>query len=288
MRIMLKGSALVGIVGIFLTALSLPTIVQATPEHDLKAFRSYFEHRFPNVPLKAYAKGEWIPGINSKDALSQYQSVMQFPPQEQGISEGKQLFNKPFPNGKTYASCFPNGGKGISQNYPFFDKKSGKVVTLESAINACRVKNGVKPLPWKKGKLAQIAAYMASTSDGKPLHIVVPGNDPAALAAYERGKHFFYAKRGQLDFSCADCHKARAGKMLRAQVLSPALGMVNGFPVYRAKWGALGTIDRRFIGCNKKVKAKPFKPQSVQYRDLEYFLAYMSNGLPVTGPGYRN
>lgn len=287
MRMMFKGSGLVGIAGMVAALLVAPIGAQASPAHDLRAFRHYFRHRFPNVPLKAYAQGEWIPGINSKDALSQYDSIMQFAPQSAGVAAGKRLFLKPFSNGKTYASCFRNGGKDIRQYYPYFDKKTGQVVTLESAINACRVKNAEKPLPWKRGKMAQIAAYMASTSAGQPMHISVP-DDPVALAAYERGKEFFYAKRGQLNFSCAACHVDHAGQKLRTQTLSPALGMVNGFPVYRAKWGALGTIDRRFIGCNKKVRAKPFKAQSVEYRDLEYFLSYMSNGIPVTGPGYRN
>lgn len=287
MRRMFKGAGVIGILGAVAMLLAAPVVAQASPEHDLKEFRQFFEHRFPGVPLKAYAQGEWIPGINSEDAISQYKSIMEFPPQDEGIAAGKRLYVKPFANGKTYASCFRNGGKNIRQYYPYFDKKSGQVVTLESAINECRVKNGEKPLPWEKGQLAEIAAYMASTSDGRPMHITVP-NDPAALAAYARGKDFFYAKRGQLNFSCADCHMVHSGKKLRTQTLSPALGMLNGFPVYRAKWSNLGTVDRRFIGCNKQVRAKPFKPQSVEYRDLEYFISYMSNGLPVTGPGYRN
>lgn len=287
MRAMFKRTGLVGISGLVVALIGMPMVSQASPEHDLKAFRHFFEHRFPHVPLKAYAQGEWIPGINSKDALSQYASIMSFPPQDSDVAAGKRLFEKPFANGKTYASCFRNGGKAIRQYYPYFNKQTGQVVTLESAINACRVKNGEKPLPWKRGSLAKISAYMASTSDGKLMHITVP-NTPAALAAYENGKEFFYARRGQLNFSCAACHMVKAGKKLRTQTLSPALGMPNAFPVYRAKWGDLGTIDRRFIGCNKQVRAKPFKPQSVEYRDLEYFLSYMSNGIPITGPGYRN
>jgi sulfur-oxidizing protein SoxA len=49
----------------------------------------------------------------------------------------------------------------------------------------------------------------------------------------------------------------------------------------------MGTLHRRFGGCNGQVRAKPFKAQSVQYRELEYFLAYMSNGLELNGPGAR-
>jgi sulfur-oxidizing protein SoxA len=57
--------------------------------------------------------------------------------------------------------------------------------------------------------------------------------------------------------------------------------------VYRSKWGELGTLHRRFGGCNKQVRAKPFKPQSEEYRNLEYFLTHMSNGIEFNGPSAR-
>jgi len=202
------------------------------------------------------------------------------------ISKGEELFNKPFANGKTYASCFKNGGIAIRQNYPYFDTSKGEVITLELAINQCRQANGEKKLKWKKGAIADISAYMAYTSRGQTINIVIP-DDPRAVAAYERGKKHFYAKRGQLNMACADCHKFYSGKRIRADLLSPALGHVTHFPVYRSKWGGLGTLHRRYAGCNKQVRAKPFKAQSAEYRALEYFHTYMSNGLDVNGPGAR-
>jgi len=273
-------------IGIVLTAASialLPGTGAASPESDLKAFRDYFHKRFPNVPLDDFANGVYA---IDKASREQWEAIEEFPPYEIDIEKGKELFNTPFKNGKTYASCFPNGGIGIRQNYPYFDTKTGKVVTLESAINDCRVKNGEKPLKWKKGKIAQISAYMAYTSRGKRMNIKVP-DDPRALAAYERGKFHFYAKRGQLNMACADCHMYNAGNRIRADLLSPALGHVTHFPVYRSKWGELGTLHRRYGGCNKQVRAKPYKAQSDEYRALEYFHSYMSNGLPVNGPGAR-
>ncbi len=266
-----------------LTAL-LAVPAQASPEQDLKAFRAYFQKRFPDLKFDDFADGTYA--VGPQDRRDQWVSIMDFPPFEPALAKGKKLFETPFKNGKTYASCFPNGGIGIRQNYPYFDSKTGKIVTLEWAINQCRKDNGEKPLKWKKGKLAQISAYMASTSRGKRLNIKVP-NDPRALAAYERGKFHFYAKRGQLNMSCADCHMYNAGNRIRANILSPSLGQPTGFPVYRAKWGSLGTLHRRFAGCNKQVRAKPFKAQSDEYKALEYFLTYMSNGQPVNAPAYR-
>ena len=277
---MKKLLSIVAVLGIVAAA---PQPASATPEQDLKEFREYFKKRFPNVPFEDYVNGVYAIDSASR---AQWESIEDFPPYEINIDNGKKLFNTPFKNGKTYASCFPNEGIGIRQNYPYFDKASGKVVTLESAINDCRVKNGEKPLKWKKGAIADISAYMAYTSRGNKMNIVVP-NDPRAIEAYERGKHHFYAKRGQLNMACADCHVYNAGNRIRADILSPALGHVTHFPVYRSKWGELGTLHRRYGGCNKQVRSKPFKAQSDEYRALEYFHSYMSNGLVVNGPGAR-
>jgi sulfur-oxidizing protein SoxA len=265
------------------TLLALPYVATATPQQDLKEFQSYYMERFPDTPFEDFANG-----VYSIDAASreQWEDIEEFAPYELNISNGEDLFGKPFANGKTYASCFDNGGIGIRQNYPFFDTDRGEVITLELAINECRTANAEKPLKWKKGAIANISAYMASTSRGNVFDIKIP-DDPRALAAYERGKKHFYTKRGQLNMACADCHKFYAGNMVRADLLSPALGHLTHFPVYRSKWGGLGTAHRRYGGCNKQVRAKPFPAQSEEYRALEYFHTYMSNGLAVNGPGAR-
>jgi sulfur-oxidizing protein SoxA len=260
-----------------------PLTVQASPEDDLKAFRAFFLDRFPNVPLEDFANGVYAIDAASRE---QWESIEEFPPYEIAIEEGQELFNTPFKNGKTYASCFDNGGIGVRDKYPYFNKDTGKVHTLALEINMCREKNGEKPLKWKKGKLASILAYMSYTTRGKMIDTKV-GHDPRAIASYEKGKHFYYARRGQLNMSCAHCHVDNAGNRIRADILSPALGHVSHFPVYRSKWGGLGTLHRRFGGCNKQVRAKPFAAQSEEYRDLEYFLTYMSNGIKWNGPGAR-
>lgn len=271
---------------ISITALSfmvgLPLLAQASPESDKKAFQGYFMKRFPGTAFE-----DFINGVYSIDPMSreQWEAIEEFPPYEIAIDEGQGMFETPFKNGKTYASCFPNDGIGVRNQYPYFDTERGEVVTLPLAINECRIKNGEKPLKYKKGKLAAISAYMAYTTRGKQTDIKVSGK--GAEAAYESGKQFFYARRGQLNISCAHCHVDNSGNRIRADILSPALGHLSHFPVYRSKWGGLGTVHRRFGGCNKQVRAKPFKAQSKEYKNLEYFLTYMGNGLTWNGPGVR-
>jgi sulfur-oxidizing protein SoxA len=210
----------------------------------------------------------------------------QFPPYEFAIELGKELFTKPFKNGKTYEDCFPNKGIGIRQNYPLFDEKEGKVITLELALNNCRKANGEEPYSYVKDEMAGLTAYMAFTSRGKPFDIKIP-NDPRALAAYENGKEYFYTRRGQLNFACSTCHVQSPGERVRTEVLAPALGIMNAMPIYRSEWSGMGTTSRRYQTCNSQTRGVPLNPQDDEYRNVEYYLSYVANGLPISGPGAR-
>jgi sulfur-oxidizing protein SoxA len=258
------------------------SVANASPNDDKAAFQKYFQDKFPNTEFQDFANGVYAVDPASR---AQWEEIEEFPPYEIAIEEGEQLYNTAFKNGKTYADCLPNGGMGIAQTYPKYDDSKKKVVTLALLVNECRTMNGEKAFKYKKGKMASLLSYLAYTSRGKPIDIVVQNDD--AKAAYESGKHFYYARRGQLNMACAHCHVDNSGKRIRADILSPALGHVTAFPVYRSKWGAMGTLHRRFAGCNKQVRAKPFKAQSEEYRNLEYFLSYMSNGIKANGPGAR-
>jgi sulfur-oxidizing protein SoxA len=253
------------------------------PAADAKAFRNYFVRKFPNVKLEDFVNG---PYALNEDMRRQWEEKEQFPPYEFSLEMGKEMFARPFGNGKGYPDCFPNQGIGIRQNYPYFDDKEGKVVTLELALNRCREANGEPPLSYVDDEMAALTAYMAFTSRGKPFDIKIP-DDPRALGAYQNGKRYFYTRRGQLNFSCATCHVQNPGERMRAEVLAPALGILNAMPIYRSEWGGMGTISRRFTTCNSQIRGIPFDPQDEEYRDLEYYLSYVSNGLPISGPGAR-
>ncbi len=264
-------------------ALSLTPLVatQASPAEDLEALQGYFKKKFTDVALDDYKNGVYAIDAASRE---QWEEMEEFPPYELAIDDGEILWGKKFANGKSYADCFGDVG-AIRGKYPHYDEANDDVVTLEGALNKCRVDNGEKPFKWKKGKLAKLSAYVAYQGRGGKVDVKVSGEK--AEAWYNTGKNFFYAKRGQLNMACADCHVYYAGQNIRADKLSPTLGHTTHFPVYRSKWGNLGTLHRRYAGCNKQVRAKPFKAQSKQYRALEYFHAYMSNGLELNGPGSR-
>lgn len=266
-----------------LAILTMASIASATPEQDKETFQRYYTEQFPNIAMDDFGNGVYA---LDQDARDQWESMNDFPPYEDDLEEGEELFNTAFANGKNYASCFDNGGENIRQNYPKFDVKRNTVITLELAINECRATNGEQPLPYKKGDIAKLSAYMASTSGGSAINVVIPDNKKA-IAAYQAGKQYFYSKRGQLNFSCANCHVQNVGRKARSETLTPALGLPTHFPAYRMKWAGFSTLHRRFASCNKQVRAQPLQGQSEAYRNLEYFLTYMSNGLPVNGPASR-
>jgi L-cysteine S-thiosulfotransferase len=253
------------------------------PQTEFKAFRKYFTERFPKVPLNDFVNGPY-----SMDAglRKQWKAIDEFPPYEFAVEQGKQMFATPFKNGKTYADCFPNQGIGVRQMYPMFDAKSGQVITLEVAVNQCREANGEKPFDYTKDDMAAVTAYMAFTSRGKPFDIKIP-SDPRALAAYKKGEQYFYSRRGQLNFSCASCHVQSPGEHIRTEVLAPALGITAALPIYRSAWSGMGTTTRRFRTCNEQTRGVPLSGGDENYRDVEYYLSYMANGLPISGPGAR-
>ncbi|KXJ50289.1 sulfur oxidation c-type cytochrome SoxA [Neptuniibacter pectenicola] len=254
------------------------------PEADRIALQNYYKSRFPNTEFADYVNGIYSVDADSRE---QWVELEEFPPYEFDVEKGEELFNTAFANGKGYADCFENGGIGIRHKYPYWNKEEGTVKTLEQEINECRVKNGEEAFKWGKGPIAQVSAYMAWTSRDKVFDIQIPADDPRAKAAYLEGKKFFYSKRGQLNLSCANCHLQGSNIRIRADLPSPQLGHVTHFPVFRSKWGELGTLHRRYSGCHKDSRSNPLKPQAEEFRNLEYFQSYMSNGLVANGPGAR-
>ena len=264
----------------------------ADPAADLNQFREYFKKKFPTVPFDEYANGLYIlPGM--EEYREQWDLVNEFPPYELGFEKGKKRWETPFKNGKTFASCFKNSGKNIAQGYPYWDEASQQVRTAEMDINDCLKKNG-EPEYTNLDKdtktrvaLAELTAYFYSLSKGQRVKISI--SSPGAVKAYEEGKKFWWQRRGQLNFACANCHMDLAGKNFGGnQPLSAALGHPVGWPAFRLGWGRLETIHQRYATCNSQVRAKSFKRGSEIYNNLQFYETYMSSGLPLTAPSMRN
>ncbi|MEQ9361271.1 MAG: sulfur oxidation c-type cytochrome SoxA, partial [Rhodospirillales bacterium] len=103
---------------------------------------------------------------------------------------------------------------------------------------------------------------------------------------FKKGEEFYNQRRGQLDMACKHCHEDFPGAQLRANVLSEGQG--NGFPVYRLKWNGVGSLHRRFRGCNKQVRSSAYGYGSDEYLALELYVMWRGRGLPVETPAVRN
>jgi sulfur-oxidizing protein SoxA len=194
------------------------------------------------------------------------------------------------PDGEANKSCEDCHGdaeesmKGVKVRYPAYYQPWGKMINVELRINECRV-NNQKAKAWKyeSKEMMGLASFIGYQSRGMPMAVDIGGK---ATPFFQKGKEFFYQRRGQMDMACANCHEDNSGNMIRANLLSE--GMVNGFPTYRLKWQGVGTLHRRFKGCNDQVRATPYKRGSDEYVNLELYMAWRSKGLAVETPSVRN
>ena len=253
----------------------------AESEHDRKAFRAMYQQKFPQVGLDDFVLGVYA--IDTK-LRAQYDAINEFPPYEFDLDEGKDSAYRRLPDGSNLVECLGENRRTGVNNYPIYDEKKGEVISLPVAINRCLERAGQAPLSYRKLPLSKTLAHLNYAARGTRRDVAEPASEQSR-SAYNAGKVYFNTKRGQLNLSCADCHVRAAGKHLREQTLAPLLGAVNHYPVYGLNWGALGTLHQRFVGCLEQVNAESEDLQSKVFRELEYFLTVMANGLPMVGPG---
>ncbi len=254
----------------------------SSPEQDRADFVRYFRDRFPGIELEQYVHGALM---LSEDAKAQYDSIMEFPPFQGDIERGRRLWQAPFRNGRTYASCFPNGGRNVAAKYPYFDDKLDRVVTFEMAINRCRRDNAEPELDYgDPGAMGVLTAYARTLSDGSIVDIKVESS--GARRSYEEGRALYHRRIGQLNLACASCHVTHAGNYFRDEILSPGLGQTTHFPVFRGG-EFLFTLHMRYQRCMEAMRAAPFAAGSEELNNLEYFHSYLSNGLPLKASVYR-
>lgn len=270
-----------------LSALALGVSIVATspaafaidPEKDRQQLVDFFKAKSPNIAFEDYKDGGYI---YNADKRAQWEAVEEFPPYLDSVDAGEALYQQ---DQAVYEKCFGDDPSNVRAHYPYFDEKTQEVVTLEWAINLCREAAGLKPFKYKKGDIAKLSAFFAYQARGQKINVKIESE--GAKKAYEAGREFYLKPRGQFALSCAKCHTYNSGRYARADLLSPNLGHTTHFPVFRAKWQELGTLHRRYAGCQQNMRAVAYKPQSEMFRNLEFFQAYTSNDLEINGPGYR-
>ncbi|NVK19282.1 MAG: sulfur oxidation c-type cytochrome SoxA [Methylocystaceae bacterium] len=187
--------------------------------------------------------------------------------------------------GKSCQSCHGDveSMKGVGAVYPKFDPEVGDLLNLEKRINLCR-SEGMQATPWKweSDELLGMTALVKMQSRGMPVNVAIDG---PAKEYFDKGLKFYNTRIGQMDMACKHCHIDQNGTYMRAELLSQ--GQANGFPTYRLKWQKLGSLHRRFRGCNNNIRAAKLKNGSPEYMALELYVTWRGNGLPIEAPSVR-
>lgn len=266
-----------------------------TAPETLKAIQRHFKETAPHIKGDAFVDGAMNYSRGSKQYNKMWMDRMQddFDQPETyaaAMAEGKRLWETPFANGKTFASCFRKGGKGAAAEYPRVGA-SGKVETFENALNLCLIANNEKPLDFDDMKtMGALSIVARKLSNGHRIKMKVTTD--AEKAAFARGKSIFYTRVGKLEQACAHCHIQHAGQTARTEELSPVIGQAAHFPVFRPNKVtgdlAVVTLQNRYKGCQKNTQVEhPIKPGSDESNDLEYFHTYISNGMPLSTGVFR-
>ncbi len=202
------------------------------------------------------------------------------------VDRGAVLFADAREGSPACASCHEANGEalqGVAAHYPAVDETSGRLLNLEGRINTCRERHQKRDrLDYESDDLLALTAYVAGLSRGAPIAASVGG--PAAKYA-ERGRDYFYTRRGQFNISCNQCHNDYWGQKLRGDTISQGHG--NGFPAYRLEWQSIGSLHRRFRDCDAGVRAEPLEYGSDTYVALELYLASRAEGLLIETPAVR-
>jgi sulfur-oxidizing protein SoxA len=187
---------------------------------------------------------------------------------------------------KSCADCHGDAAKSmraVAARFPAYSPPAGRVINLEQQINRCRTqRQGAIALVYESKQQLALTAFVSLQSRGLPQNVAIDGK---ASSSFARGREFFEMRRGQLNLSCANCHEQNVGSRLRGEPISQ--GQVNGFPIYRQLWQAMGSTHRMFAWCNEAVRAEPYGAGSQEYVDLELYVRWRGSGLPMETPAIR-
>lgn len=170
----------------------------------------------------------------------------------------------------------------LASSLPRVDR-SGAVQTLETQINVCQTSRLQRPTyPIESAPLLALSSYLAFSARGEMQRL---SSDVVRSNAWKRGRDAFTRVQGRLDFSCAACHDKMAGKRVRTQAISQGHGV--GFPAYRVEWQGVGSLNRRLRACYFGMETGVPAASDPALLDLELYLAWRSEGLPIEAPAVR-
>src|SRR5690606_16942048 len=123
------------------------------------------------------------------------------------VETGQQLWNKvEGDKGFSCASCHEDAAetmRGVATRYPQYDETRNGLINLELRINEMRTAYmEAEPYAYESSEMLALTTYVAHQSRGMPIAVETEG---PAQSFFEKGRDFYFERRGQLDLSCSQC-----------------------------------------------------------------------------------
>ena len=262
-------------------ALAFPLAAAAGAEEVRSAILAAQKERHPSL-----ASADLAAGSAAFDPARRDQAEVNRPAPgaAEAIEAGRKIWTRKFAKGKSLAGCFPNGGRRIATAYPQYDPRVKRLVTLETAINQCLKTHG-QPLldAGDPQAMGSVLAYVRSLSEGQK--ISVRTGTVAAESAFEEGRRIYFTRMGQQNYSCASCHLRHSGSYFGDTAIPSPVGSATQWPLLRERRPV--SLQMQLRECLDRMGAAPFPAGSDELAHLDYFLTYLSNGLPIRPNAWR-
>ena len=203
------------------------------------------------------------------------------------------LWSAAGPSGKACADCHAGGPdkamRGVATRYPRHDPTYGRVVALEDWLSVHGSETTGRMLAVESAENVDLTMRIKMASNGLP--VAVDTRSPAARAALARGKALFDKRVGERNHSCADCHTPERGanKFLGGRLLADVTtGLTRHFPTWRTSQNDAWDMRRRMQWCMTPLGMNMLAADSIEYAELELYLAQFDVGKPMSVPGIRH
>jgi sulfur-oxidizing protein SoxA len=262
-------------------ALALPLAAEAGAEDVRSAILAMQKERHPSLTSAELAAGS---AAFDPARRAQADGNRPAPGAAAAIEAGRKIWTRKFGKGKSLAGCFPNGGRRIATAYPQYDPRVKRLVTLETAINQCLKSHGQPLLEAGEAQtMGAVLAYLRSLAEGQKVSVRT-GTAPAEMA-FEEGRRIYFTRMGQQNYSCASCHLRHSGSFFGNTAIPSPVGAATQWPYLQG--GRVVTLQMRLRECLDRMGAAPFPAGSDELAHLDYFLTYLSNGLPIRPNAWR-
>lgn len=204
-------------------------------------------------------------------------------------------WNQKGPKGKACADCHAGGAekamKGVATRFPKYVKQWDRVMAVEDFLQMHAPDTTGAAMPMESRTNLNMSVLVKMQSNGMPVSLDLTSAE--AKAALERGKTTFHKRVGQRNHACADCHieapHKGGNKFLGGRLLgSVDSGLMLHFPTWRTNFSRLWDPRKRFQWCMTPLGMNYLPADSVEYAELELYLASFGQGKTLSVPGIRH